>query len=185
MRVSLQAALVTLFGCASALSQQFGNPENLAPYIPSPQIVVDRMLEAGKLKPGEVVFDLGSGDGRIVITAARKFNAKAVGVELSPELARSTMDRIRSLGLQDRASIQEGNILRTDISQADLVTVYLLTVSNDRLKPLLEKQLKPTARVVSHDFEFRGWKPSEVVRVQTDGRTHTIYVYEMQSRKGQ
>jgi len=187
MRVSYVLSLLTLLLLAGvpAFSQQFGNPENLAPYIPSPQIVVDKMLEAGRVKPGETVYDLGSGDGRIVITAVQKFKAKAVGIELSPELSRSTTEKIRSLGLQDKAKIMQGSMLRMDMSPADVVTLYLLTSSNDILKPILEKQLKGGARVVSHDFEFRGWKPVDIVKVEADGRNHTIYVYEIAAKKGQ
>ncbi|MBM3775250.1 MAG: methyltransferase domain-containing protein [Acidobacteria bacterium] len=173
--------LLLLFA-AAGLAQQLANPENLAPYIPSPQAVVDRMLETARVQPGEMVYDLGAGDGRIVITAVQKFQARAVGIELSPELSRSTSERIRSLGLEDRARILQGSILRADVRDADVITLYLLTSSNDKLKPLLENQLKPGARVVSHDFEVRGWKPAEVVRMKTDSKTHTIYLYEMRGR---
>lgn len=162
-----------------ALAQQFGKTENLAPYIPSPQVVVDKMLEAARVKPGELLYDLGSGDGRIVITAAQKFSARAVGVELSPELCRAATSRVKSLGLEERVHIIHGNLLKVDLSPADVVTLYLLTTSNDRLRPNLEKYLKPGARVVSNDFQVRGWQASEVVKVNAGGLTHTIYVYEI------
>jgi len=153
--------------------------ESLAPFVPSPQVVVDRMLQAAGLKPGETVYDLGAGDGRIVITAAQKFRARGVGVELSPALVKEANRQIRDLGLQDRVKIIHGDLLEVDLQPADVVTLYLLTSSNERLKPKLERSLKPGARVVSHDFTMPGWKPSRVEKVEANNRTHTIYVYEM------
>ncbi len=165
-----------------SFSQQFG-ADNLAPYIPTPQIIVEKMLEASHLKPGETLYDLGSGDGRIVITAAQKYKANAVGIELSPDLCHSTRARVRKLGLEAQVKIVQGNLLKVDLSHADVVTLYLLTSSNDRLRPNLEHDLKPGARVVSNDFEIRGWKPAQVIKVSTGGSTtHSIYVYEMSNR---
>jgi len=185
MRVSRRCALplcflAVLFPCAA---QQFGKADSLAPYIPTPQVIVDRMLEAGRVKPGEMVYDLGSGDGRIVITAAQKFGARAVGVELSEDLCRTTSARVKALGLEDRVTIVHGNLLKVDLRPADVVTIYLLTSSNERLRPNLEKYLKPGARVVSNDFEIRGWKPAEVVKIAAGNTTHSIYVYEIGHRK--
>src|SRR5215467_7434312 len=94
------------------VAQQFNPADNLAPYIPSPQIVVDRMLELARIRPGEVLYDLGSGDGRILITAAQKFKAKAVGIELSPDLCRSTMNKVEHLGLQDLVKVLQANLLK-------------------------------------------------------------------------
>jgi ubiquinone/menaquinone biosynthesis C-methylase UbiE len=179
----LAAWILAASGIIPAAAQQFGSAENLAPYIPSPQVVVDKMLEAGRIRPGETVYDLGSGDGRILITAAQKFKAKAVGVELSPELCHSARARVKELGLEDRVRVIQGSLLRVDLSPADVVTIYLLTSSNDRLRPNLERDLKPGARVVSNDFEIRGWKPSQVVKVTAGGVTHNIYVYEIGRHK--
>jgi predicted RNA methylase len=161
------------------LAQQFGAAD-LAPYIPTPQILVEKMLEAGHVKPGDMVYDLGSGDGRIVITAAQKFGAKAVGVEIRPDLCRIATERIKSLGLEDRVSMVQGNALRVDLSSADVVTMYLLTSSNERLKPNLEKYLRPGARIVSNEFPIKGWKPVETLRVKSgSSMEHIIYVYEI------
>ena len=170
-------------GAAPLPAQQFGKTDNLAPYIPSPQIIVDRMLEAGRVKAGDTVYDLGSGDGRIVITAAQKFGANAVGVELSGDLCRTAMARVKALGLEDKVKIIHGNLLDIDLTPADVVTIYLLTSSNDRLRPNLEKYLKPGARVVSNDFEIRGWTPAQVLKVTAGGASHHIYVYEIGKRK--
>jgi ubiquinone/menaquinone biosynthesis C-methylase UbiE len=185
MRVSRQVhfALPLVLAVLPCGAQQFGAAENLAPYIPSPQIIVDKMLEAARVKPGETVYDLGSGDGRIIITAAQKFKAKAVGVELSKDLCRTAEERVKALGLQDQVKVIHGNLLNVDLSPADVVTLYLLTSSNDRLKPNLERYLKPGARVVSNDFEIRGWKPASVLRAATGGSRHTIYVYEITRAK--
>jgi precorrin-6B methylase 2 len=179
--------LVSAFVIASAalpgFAQQFGAAENLGPAIPTPQMIVERMLEAGHVKPGEMVYDLGSGDGRVVIMAAQKFGARAVGVELMPDIARKARDRVQSLGLADRVSIVEGSALRVDLSPADVVTMWFLTNSNERLRPNLEKSLKPGARVVSNEFPVHGWKPAEIVHMKIGKVEHTIYVYEMGKTK--
>ena len=181
MRV-LSSALFLTVAAGSAFAQQFGAAENLGPSIPTPQAVVDRMLQAARVKPGEMVYDLGSGDGRIVITAAQKFGARAVGVEIDPIQCRKAVDRVKTLGLADMVSIVEGSALRIDLRPADVVTMFFLTLSNERLKPNLEKQLKQSARVVSTEFPIKGWKPAEVVTVKIGAMEHSIYLYEM-SRK--
>ena len=169
---------------ASTLAAQSGpRAQNLAPYVSSPPEIIDLMLESAGVKPGEIVYDLGCGDGRIVVTAVKKFSAKAVGVELNPELARSASDMIYRLGLQNHATIIRGNLLDVDISQADVVTLYLLTSSNEKLRPKLEQSLKPGARVVSHDYAVRGWKPVRVEEMVVHGRNHKIYVYQVKSAK--
>src|SRR5215467_1142368 len=165
MRVS-PIALLIASATVPAFAQKFGAAENLAPYIPTPQIIVERMLEAGRVKPGEMVYDLGSGDGRVVITAAQKFGARAVGVEILPDLCQRAIDRIKALGLEDRVSMIEGSALRVDLTPADVVTMFLLTASNERLRPNLEKYLKPGARVVSNEFPIKGWKWTEVVHIK-------------------
>jgi SAM-dependent methyltransferase len=165
-----------------ALAQEV--PVNrLAPYVSSPQSVVDRMLEVAKLKPGETVFDLGSGDGRVLVTAAQKFGAKAVGIEISPKEVAASQERIKLLKLENRVQVIEGDLLKADISQADVVTIYLLTQSNDLLRPHLEKSLKPGARVVSHDYPIRGWKPVQVEKIDAYRRAHQLYLYEIPARK--
>ena len=179
--------LLTAFVIASAAlpaaAQQFGAAENLGPAIPTPQFLVDRMLEVGRVKPGETVYDLGSGDGRVVITAVQHFGAHAVGVELMPDLVRKARERILSLGLADRANIVEGSALRVDLSPADVVTMWFLTNSNDRLRPHLEKQLKIGARVVSNEFPIRGWKAAEMIQIKVGKMDHTIFVYEIGKNK--
>jgi len=126
-----------------------------------------------------MVYDLGSGDCRVVITAAQKYGARAVWVEILPDLCQKAVERIKQLGLEDRVSMIEGSALRVDLSPADVVTMYLLTSSNERLKPNLEKYLKPGARVVSNAFPIKGWKTEETVHVKVGAMEYVIYVYEI------
>ena len=125
------------------------------------------------------MFDLGSGDGRIVIMAAEKFHANALGIELEKDLYKQSTEKIAALKLQKTARFINGDIMQQDYSSADLITMYLLPNSNDKVRPLLEKQLKKGTRVVSHDFEIRDWKPEKVETIDDDGegRSHTLYLY--------
>ncbi len=163
-------------------TQQF-RQHSLAPFVPSPQAVVEKMLEAARVKRGETVFDLGCGDGRVIITAVRKFGARGVCIELSPDLVRQTREEVKRLGLDDRIVIIEGNLMDADLRAADVVTLYLLTSSNELLKPKLESSLKRGARVVSHDFIVPGWEAEQVEKVKAAGRVHTIYVYSMPPKR--
>jgi len=167
-----------LLGLCAAVAQP-QDAQKLAPYYPTPSAIVTKMLELGGLKAGEKVYDLGSGDGRIVIAAAQQFHAEAVGVELDKDLCRQSLERIRKLGLEKSAEIINGDILKQDYSSADLITVYLLPNSNDKIQPLLERQLRKGARVVAHDFEFRNWTPVKVEDIENDGegRSHTLFLY--------
>ncbi len=176
----LQITSLALLG-AVGFAQQFKNPNNLGPDMPTPQPVVEMMLKAAKIKPGDVVYDLGCGDGRIVITAAQEYDAKGVGVEMSRDIFDKTEARVKSLGLQDKVQVIHGNALHVDLSPADVVTLYLLTSSNERLKPSLAK-LHPGARVVSHDFQIRGWVPVSVQKVTVMGMVHTVYLYEIKPK---
>jgi protein-L-isoaspartate O-methyltransferase len=182
----ISGAIVALCGipaCAQGLlygqehAKHYAN--SLAPYVVSPQQIVDRMLELADLKPGETVYDLGSGDGRILITAVQRFRAKAVGIEISDALANSATDRIRRLGLQNDARVIHADFLTVDLSPADVVTLYLATDANVMVRPNLEKYLKRGARVVSHDYAVPGWKAKLVDKEMPDARGHVIYLYEM------
>jgi tRNA1(Val) A37 N6-methylase TrmN6 len=168
---------VVLAGLVWTASAQ--DAEKLAPYYPTPSTIVEKMLQMGGLKAGEKMFDLGSGDGRIVIMAAQKFHAQAVGVELDKDLCKQSLDKIRKLGLEKNAHIINGDLLKQNYSSADLITVYLLPVSNEKVTPLLDKQLKKGARVIAHDFEFKNWTPDRTESIEDDGegRSHTLYLY--------
>ena len=150
----------------------------LAPYVASPVRVVDIMLDMAKVKPGETVIDLGSGDGRILTAAAGKYKAKAIGVEISPKLVAQARERIDRDGLGELAKVIQGDVMQADLTGADVITMYLETKTNADLRPRLEKFLKPGARVVSHDYAIPGWKPTRIEKL--DGRNgHMIYLYEM------
>ena len=153
----------------------------IAPYLASPMPVVRRMLKLAGVKPGEIVYDLGCGDGRIVITAAKEFGAYAVGIEIRRDLALKAMRAVEEAGLTDRVKIINANFFDVDISEADVVTLYLTTSANMKLRPKLEKELKPGARVVSHEYEIPGWTPVLIDRFVEDERyhflTHRILLY--------
>ncbi len=136
------------------------------------------MLRMGGLKASDKMIDLGSGDGRIVIMAAEKFKADATGVEFDDFLFKQSMEGIKVHGISATARIIHGDILKQNYSSADLLTIYLSLESNDKLTPLLEKQLKSGARVVSHDFAFLTWKPEKIQDIEdSEGRKHRLYLY--------
>jgi precorrin-6B methylase 2 len=172
--------VLSLSAPTGALAQHFSDRDTLAPVYPTPESVVDQMLSVAQVRPGEMVYDLGCGDGRIVIAAAQKYKARAVGIEIRRDVYERTLATVASLGLADQVKIVHGNALKYDLSQADVVTLYLLTSSNERLKPILQRDLKPTARVVSHDFEIRGWKPVAINKMVVGGRPHSIYLYKIE-----
>lgn len=153
------------------------------PFVPTPEVVVRRMLQLARVRPGEVLYDLGSGDGRIVIMAAKEFGAYARGIEIRKDLYEQSMARIRDLGLEGRAVILNTNFFDADISDADVVTMYLLTSVNERLKPKLEKELRPGTRIVSHDFEVSGWRPLVVEEIYEEWRSHKIYLYKIPGKE--
>ncbi len=155
---------------------------SLSPYIVSPQEIVDRMLELADLKSNETVYDLGSGDGRILITAAQRFRAKAVGIEISDALVNSTTERVVKMGLQERIRIIHADLMQVDLSPADVVTMYFPTESNVIVRPNLEKYLRAGARVVSHDYQVPGWKPNHVEKAVAGSRDHNLYLYVMPAK---
>ena len=173
---------------ATAVYAQPGRHEQyknkLAPYVSSPQHVVDRMLEMANPKPTEIVFDLGCGDGRVLITAAQKFNAQAVGIELDGKLVQRATDSIARMNLQNRVRVLQGDLLEADLSSADVVILYLMTASNEQLRPRLERMLKPGTRVVSYSYMMPGWKPLKVDKTD-EHHGHAIYLYEMPPVKQQ
>ena len=154
----------------------------ISPFVASPLPVVRRLLTLAQLRPGEVLYDLGAGDGKPVIVAAEEFGARAIGIELREDLARRTMKKVYDLGIQDRVKIINEDLFRVDLSQADVVYMYLTTSANDKVKPKLEAELKMGARVVSHDYEITGWRPAKTERFCENPRLgfpkHTLYLYK-------
>jgi SAM-dependent methyltransferase len=151
--------------------------KKIVPFVPTPENVVDKMIELAGVKKGDVVYDLGSGDGRIVIAAAKK-GARAVGFEIDPDLVAESRANIQKAGVQESAEIRNQDILIVDLSGASVVTMYLLPDVNLKLRPNLQKQLKPGSRIVSHAFDMGDWKADKVEQV--DGRT--IYLWTISSK---
>lgn len=162
---------------ASAQDGSFDN-KKIVPFVPSPQEVVDKMIDLAGVKKGDVVYDMGSGDGRIVIAAAKR-GAQATGFEIDGDLVKESRENIRKAGVQNLAEIRQQDILTVDFSPASVITMYLLPDVNLKLKPNLLKHLKPGSRVVSHSFDMGDWKPDKVERV--DGRT--IYLWIIPAKK--
>lgn len=139
------------------------------------------MLVLSELKPDELVYDLGCGDGRVVIMAAQEFRARAVGVELREDLVKRANEKIVELGLDDRVKILRSDLFKVDLRSADVVTLYLTTSANEKVRPKLESELKYGARVVSHDYEVLDWKPLKIDKFCENPRlgypSHTLYLY--------
>jgi tRNA A58 N-methylase Trm61 len=154
----------------------------IAPFVATPLPVVKQMLTLAQLKPGEIIYDLGCGDGRVVIMAAQEFGARGVGVEMREDLAKQALSKVSELGLDGRVKIVQSDMFKVDLAQADVVTLYLTTSANDKVKPKLESELKLGARVVSHDYEILGWRAVKVDNFCENPRlgypSHTIYVYK-------
>ena len=155
----------------------------IAPFLPTPQEVVDRMLELAEFRQGDLLYDLGPGDGRIVITAARRYGANAVGFEIDPALVTHSCRNIKEAGLEHLAKIREEDLRSVDRSRASVVTMYLYPGANLGLRAELVRQLKPGSRVVSHDFGMGDWKPDRVERLtDSSGFLRTIYLWRIRDR---
>jgi tRNA A58 N-methylase Trm61 len=184
-RLLLRSGIISaaLLSASATFAQQpnladFKN--NLAPYVVAPQHAVDKMLEMANLKPGETLYDLGCGDGEIIVTAAKRYNVKAVGIEISEYLARKAVENARRNGVQNRVKVIHQDFMRTDLSDANVVTLYLATTANDTLRPNLEHYLRPKTRVVSYDYPIPGWRPIDTKESSgRSGVTHMIYLYEV------
>ncbi|MCL5280470.1 MAG: methyltransferase domain-containing protein [Planctomycetes bacterium] len=152
-------------------------------FVPTPQEVVDKMLELAQVTKDDVVYDLGCGDGRIVVTAAKKFGCKAFGFDVDPERIQESKENVEKNGVGNLATIEQKDIFTLDLSKANVVTLYLLPSLNVKLIPQLEK-LKPGSRIVSHDFDMRGVTPDKVVTVDGDGGYgHTVYLWTTPLKK--
>ena len=136
------------------------------PFVRTPQALVDRMLQLADVDEDDVVYDLGSGDGRIPITAAQMYGARAVGIEIQPDLVLEARRNAKQAGVADLVEFRQGDLFEADIREATVVTLYLLPDVNERLRPKLFEQLEPGTRVVSHGFDMDGWTPDDVVETQ-------------------
>lgn len=143
-------------------------------YVPTPQEVVDEMLTLAKVTKNDVIYDLGSGDGRIPITAAQKYGARGIGIDINPERIQEARENSQKAGVTDLVEFRQQDLFKTDISKATVVTLYLLPELNVKLRPELFRQLKPGTRIVSHDFDMGDWKPERVVQTEEGS---TIYYW--------
>lgn len=149
------------------------------PYVPTPDEVVETMLQVARVGPRDVVYDLGSGDGRIVITAAKRHGARGVGVDIDPERIAESRRNAQAAGVADKVRFVQGDLFDADIADATVVTLYLLPTVNERLKPKLLAELRPGTRIVSHSFDMGDWQP-ESTRVVGDA---TVYHWVVPKRK--
>ena len=176
---AIRVVVFALFiaGGASAetpIQSQTEAPSLDVPFVPTPQPVVDRMLSLAQVKKNDVLYDLGSGDGRIVITAAKRYGARGIGIDLDPERIQEARDNARKAGVDKQVQFIAGDLFKADLSDATVVTLYLLSSVNRDLRPQLWKQLKVGTRVVSHAFDMGDeWPPEKTEKV--DGRT--IYMW--------
>ena len=146
-------------------------------YVPTPKDIVRRMLQLASLRRGETLFDLGAGDGRIIIEAVRDYGARAVGVEIDPERISRVRERLNSTGTQ--AELLEADLFEVDLSSADVITIYLSVSANTRLAPKLKAELKPGTRVVSLDYVLPGWVPDREIEINTSGMKRKLYLYQI------
>jgi len=157
-------------------------PNEEIPFVPTPVEVIDRMLDLAEVKQGDVVYDLGSGDGRIVIRAAKRSGARAVGIEMDQLLLEKARRDAKAEGVSHLVEFRAEDALKTDISPATVVTLYMLPWFNEAMKPNFQKMLKPGARIVAHDFGIEGWEPDKTeklpkIEIVAGGRRHQHIIY--------
>ena len=157
-------------------------PNEEIPFVPTPIEVIDRMLELAEVKQGDVVYDLGSGDGRIVIRAAKKYGVRAVGIEMDSWLLDKARLAAKAEGVSHLVEFRNEDALKADISRATVVTLYMLPWFNEAMKPNFKKMLKPGARIVAHDFGIAGWEPDKTVKLpgfelKAEGFKHQHVIY--------
>ncbi len=145
------------------------------PYVPTPEEVVDQMLKLAEVAKTDILYDLGCGDGRIVITAAKQYGAKGVGIDIDPERIQEANANAKQAGVAERTRFIEKDLFEADIREATVVTLYLLPSVNEKLRPKLYKELKPGTRVVSHQFDMGDWKPEKKVEIGY----RTIYLWKV------
>ena len=148
-------------------------------YVPTNEKIVDAMLKLAKVAKGDTVYDLGCGDGRIVITAAKEFGAIGIGIEINPQLVKLAEENARQAGVADRVRFVEADLFKTNFSRATIVMLYLSPGVNLKLRPQLLKQLKPGTRIVSHDFHMGDWKPEQTVKLEAA----TLYFWTVPAKK--
>ncbi|MBN1223908.1 MAG: class I SAM-dependent methyltransferase [Candidatus Aminicenantes bacterium] len=154
---------------------------DLAPYLGTPMVVVDKMLELARVDGSDIVYDLGCGDGRIVITAAEKYGARGVGIDIDPQRIKESEEGARAVGVEDLVKFYLGDAMKLDVSEATVVALYLLPESNAILRPKFEKELKPGTTVITHNYRIPGWGDKEIDSVALEderGGNHTVFLYK-------
>jgi SAM-dependent methyltransferase len=178
--VSLLALMLAVANCASAQQQPAKAPD--VPFVPTDEKIVDEMLKVANVRKGDVLYDLGSGDGRIVITAATRYGTRGTGIELVPELVREAQENARKAGVSSLAKFVQGDIFEADFSEATVVTMYLLPAVNMQLRPKL-LALRPGTRIVSHNYDLGDWKPERTIRIVLDDGEHFVHFWVVPPRK--
>ncbi len=174
---------LTLAAVVAASAQTPATPkEPDVPYVPTHEKVVAEMLKVAKVTKSDVLYDLGSGDGRIVITAAKKFGTRGTGIELLPSLGREARENAEKAGVSQLAKFVEGDIFEANISDATVVTLYLLPAVNMRLRPKL-LELRPGTRIVSHNYDLGDWKPEKTIKLNLLDGEHTVFYWVVPTRK--
>ncbi len=165
--LGLAAAVLAAPAVASAQATATQTPTRRPDviYVPTPEEVVEAMLQVAKVTKNDVVYDLGTGDGRIPVTAAKKYGARGVGIDIDPQRIKEATENVTKNGVGDRVRIIQGDLFETNISEATVVTLYLLPSLNQKLIPKLNKELKPGTRIVSHAFDMGDWKPEQELDV--------------------
>jgi cyclopropane fatty-acyl-phospholipid synthase-like methyltransferase len=171
----LIAAFVHLVSISSSRAQL--GPREEIPFVPTPIEVVDRMLQLAEVKKGDVVYDLGSGDGRIVIRAAKKYGVKAIGIEMDQLLLAKARKDAKAAGVSHLVEFRAEDAMKTDLSKATVVTLYMLPWFNEAMKPNFKNFLKPGARIVAHDFGIEGWKPDKTEKLSEPENKPGGYVH--------
>jgi len=159
-------AIAASLPAASVGARQIRPPSPDIHFVPTPTAIVDAMLKLARVTPTDVIYDLGSGDGRIVITAARRYGARAIGIEIDPELIKEATRNARKAGVADHVTFIQADLFKTDLSEASVVTLFLSPSINRRLEAKLKRELKPGSRIVSHRFPIDDWKPDEDLKVK-------------------
>jgi hypothetical protein len=175
--VASLCAAPLLWGVAPAQGQAPG-----APFVPTPMPVVERMLELAKLTPTDVLYDLGSGDGRIVITAAQRYGARGVGIEINPVWVRDARRIAEALGVTDKVTFRIEDLFTIDLREATVVTLYLYPAMNRRLAPRFVAELQPGARIVSHEYGIGDWPPDHSEEMLVNGERHLIHLWTIKPR---
>jgi ribosomal protein L11 methylase PrmA len=166
------------FGLGGSRIRTAVTAQSLAPFVPTEQDVVDRMLELAAVTPKDVIYDLGCGDGRIPITAAKKYGARGVGIDLDPRRIAESRANARKAGVERLVEFRVQDAMTADVSPATVVTLFLLSSSNLKLRPMLTRQLKPGARIVSHEFSMGDWEPVKTEEFRDHiGSVHTLYLW--------